>query len=99
MHHTWAYAWYWWRVSLSRPFFFLTPDADLHLAQPPLPSTPDFVGTEHKTGFHDMLRAQFVMQPASTIAKQSHLRSWNVRLVVIHLENEKRTYSAEDFEE
>lgn len=70
-------------------FFFLTPDADLHLAQPPLPSMPDFVSMEHKTGFRAMLRVQFVMQPTSTIAKQSHLRSWYVKLVVIQLENGK----------
>lgn len=76
MHHTWAHAWYWWSVSLPRAFLFLTPDANLHLAQPPLPSMPDFVNMEHKTGFRAMLRVQFVMQPTSTIANKATQGLW-----------------------
>lgn len=75
---TWAYAlFYWWSVwrlgnERLHQCFRLTPDADLHLAQPPLPLLPGFVGMEHKIGFRAMLRVQFAMQPTPIIATLRH---------------------------
>lgn len=87
MHHNWAHAWYWWRVlRLGRQatnLFLLTPGADLYLAHPPLLSIPGFVSKGHKTGFRATLRVQFAMQLPTTTAKQIHLKSSDVKLVII----------------